>query len=532
MCTADNATHKSTHKFTVQDVTSHNSPKSAYTLYHNKVLDITSFAERHPGGDIILLAAGKDATVLVKTYHPNGVPMRIIDKLTIGTIDPKELPPSYYSWSSPFYSVLRERVTKRLSTLNKPLRGTFQIQLKSMIILFGFWFSLYQMYVQPLNRALIWSMVMGVFGHWVGTCIQHDGNHGAYSVNKHLNVFAGWTMDMIGASAFTWQFQHMLGHHPYTNLLTTSSPSGKDEPDLIESDPDVFSSYPLMRMHPHHTTSWYHAYQHLYAPILFAFMTLAKVFQQDVEIVTSKKLYHIDCHCRYDDIKNVIRFWFMKALSTVYMIGLPIYFQGVKGGLLLFFLGHFTCGEVLATMFIVNHVIDGVAFAQVNPDSIACKSDGDRNAPNSTDTDDETDDSDIDTDANDQENDLAYIHRPKTSQGLNPMEETQKTVSSPDRKVPFNDWAAVQCQTSVNWSKGSWFWNHFSGGLNHQIEHHLFPSICHTNYVYIQDVVEDTCREFGVPYQSEDSLLSAYGKMLKHLQIMGSPSPNKEKKHV
>ena len=42
----------------------------------------------------------------------------------------------------------------------------------------------------------------------------------------------------------------------------------------------------------------------------------------------------------------------------------------------------------------------------------------------------------------------------------------------------------VQCQTSVNWSSGSWFWNHFSGGLNYQIEHHLFRSIAHTNYVF------------------------------------------------
>jgi len=87
--------------------------------------------------------------------------------------------------------------------------------------------------------------------------------------------------------------------------------------------------------------------------------------------------------------------------------------------------------------------------------------------------------------------------------------------------VPLNDWAAVQCQTSVNWSVGSWFWNHFSGGLCHQIEHHLFPSICHTNYVYIQDVVESTCREYGVPYQAEPSLFSAYFKMISHLKALG-----------
>ena len=96
-----------------------------------------------------------------------------------------------------------------------------------------------------------------------------------------------------------------------------------------------------------------------------------------------------------------------------------------------------------------------------------------------------------------------------------------KTQEKMSQKTDLNDWAAVQCQTSVNWSVQSRFWNHFSGGLNHQIEHHLFPSICHTNYVHIADVVEDTCEEFGVPYQHERSLGTAYRGMTRHLKAMG-----------
>ncbi len=277
-----------------------------------------------------------------------------------------------------------------------------------------------------------------------------------------------------------------------------------------------------MRMHPLHDTTWYHAYQHIYAPFLFAGMTLAKVFTQDWEILLSKKLYHIDAKCRYDDINNVIRFLFMKALSSFYMMALPIYFHGIKGGLALFVLGHMTCGEVLATMFIVNHVIDGVAFANVDQMKTMETCDTDDSSTDASSTDVSSTDANDNSNNTSDEDDFAYTHRPKTTQGINPMETSQKQIKSSDRKVPYNDWAAVQCQTSVNWSKGSWFWNHMSGGLNHQIEHHLFPSICHTNYVYIQDVVEDTCREFGVPYQSEDNLWVAYGKMLKHLKIMGN----------
>lgn len=349
------------------------------------------------------------------------------------------------------------------------------------------------MYTSDFPQAIIYSVVMGFFAHLVGTCIQHDGNHGAFSKSPFINTLAGWTMDMIGASAFTWQFQHMLGHHPYTNLLDIHEEElktkGIDTPlqnKDQESDPDVFSSFPLIRMHPVHEPTWINRYQHLYAPILFAFMTLAKVFQQDVEVALSHRLYHIDAKCRYGSIWNVIRFWGMKTLSMVYMIALPCYFHGVKRGLVLFTVGHLTCGEVLATMFIVNHVIEGVAFLQ-----------------------------------KDARTGMDVQSKPTTAEGISPMTETQKSMGKDAPKIALNDWAAVQCQTSVNWSSGSWFWNHFSGGLSHQIEHHLFPSICHTNYVYIQDVVEKTCREFGVPYQSEPNLYVAYGKMLTHLKIMG-----------
>lgn len=276
---------------------------------------------------------------------------------------------------------------------------------------------------------------------------------------------------------------------------------------LKESDPDVFSSFPLMRMHPLHTPSWYHRYQHLYAPILFAVMTLAKVFQQDFEVATSKRLYHIDATVRYGSIWNVARFWIMKFVTMTYMLVLPMYLHGIPRGLALFVIGHLACGELLATMFIVNHVIEGVSYGR--KDLRGGGGGGD----------------------DDGKEEKMARGKPTTMTGNTPMERTreeafERSILRSDEtralpSVPFNDWAAVQCQTSVNWAPGSWFWNHFSGGLSHQIEHHLFPSICHTNYVYIQDVVEKTCEEYGVPYQSEPSLWVAYGKMINHLRLMG-----------
>jgi len=287
-------------EISVSELKLHNTPYSAWSVVNdNQVVDITQFSKRHPGGDIILLGAGKDASILFRTYHPKGVPKALLRKLEVGVI--KDVSQSYYDWSSDFYPTLCERVIKRLKSLNRPLRGNSDIQVKAVLILFTFWASLIKMYLSEFPTAILYSMLMGFAAHFVGTCIQHDGNHGTFSTSPFINTLAGWTMDMIGASAFTWQFQHMLGHHPYTNLLDVHEDDlkakGVDSPMDVkdqESDPDVFSSFPLLRMHPVHEPKWFNRYQHLYAPFLFAFMTLGKVFQQDVEVALSHRLYHID----------------------------------------------------------------------------------------------------------------------------------------------------------------------------------------------------------------------------------------------
>lgn len=345
-----------------------------------------------------------DATVLWETYHPACVPGSkagkrmdaVLKKYEVGELLDNK--PSFYTFTSKFYPTLKKRVCERLEELKLGRRGgsgSIHIKVRlsryillrlsptthaitfsptqAILLLTTFWSSLAAMCLLPgYLHPILACVIMGLTASFVGTCIQHDGSHGAFSNSKPINKAAGWTLDMIGASAFTWEIQHMLGHHPYTNLLDVEGIGGKmdgnkdGQGDDIESDPDVFSSYPFMRMHPHHTREWYHAYQHIYAPFLFSFMTLSKVLSQDVEIIRAKRLYHIDATCRYASILNVIRFWFMKALSFVYMVFLPCYFQGIGKGLLLFIIGHLTCGEMLATMFIVNHVIEGVAFAQKN----------------------------------------------------------------------------------------------------------------------------------------------------------------------
>ena len=63
-----------------------------------------------------------------------------------------------------------------------------------------------------------------------------------------------------------------------------------------------------------------------------------------------------------------------------------------------------------------------------------------------------------------------------------------------------NNWAIHQMNTTVNFARDNKIISWYVGGLNFQIEHHLFPTICHVHYPPISDIVKQTAKEYGVPY--------------------------------
>ena len=79
------------------------------------------------------------------------------------------------------------------------------------------------------------------------------------------------------------------------------------------------------------------------------------------------------------------------------------------------------------------------------------------------------------------------------------------------------DWAVNQLVNTANFAPKSRLFSWYVGGLNYQIEHHLFPNICHIHYRKISKIVEDTAKEFRLPYHSYKTFLGAlvdHGKVL------------------
>jgi linoleoyl-CoA desaturase len=82
-------------------------------------------------------------------------------------------------------------------------------------------------------------------------------------------------------------------------------------------------------------------------------------------------------------------------------------------------------------------------------------------------------------------------------------------------------WAEHQVQTTVDFAAHDRLLTWFVGGLNFQIEHHLFPQICHVHYPALAPLVQQTCREFGLKYTAQPTLLAGLTSHFRWLRRMG-----------
>ena len=97
-------------------------------------------------------------------------------------------------------------------------------------------------------------------------------------------------------------------------------------------------------------------------------------------------------------------------------------------------------------------------------------------------------------------------------------------VPEADAGSELGSWAARQVRASVDFARHNRLLGSYVGGLNFQIEHHLFPQICHLHYPRLAPIVEQTCREFGVRYTAHPTLRSAIAAHYRHLRALGRAS--------
>jgi linoleoyl-CoA desaturase len=121
---------------------------------------------------------------------------------------------------------------------------------------------------------------------------------------------------------------------------------------------------------------------------------------------------------------------------------------------------------------------------------------------------------------------LALIFQP-----AHVIEETQ-FFHTDDTGSVENNWAIHQLKTTANFANGSRLFSWFIGGLNYQIEHHLFPNICHVHYRNISPIVKATAEEFNIPYHQHKTFFGAVRSHFTLLYKLGNGQYDLEREMV
>lgn len=96
------------------------------------------------------------------------------------------------------------------------------------------------------------------------------------------------------------------------------------------------------------------------------------------------------------------------------------------------------------------------------------------------------------------------------------VEEVQFPFCSAEGKIE-DPWAVHELKTTSNFATQSKIWGHLVGGLNYQVEHHLFSHVCHIHYPAISRILKKTALEFNLPYIEQPSFTQA---VLSHFRTL------------
>ncbi|KAJ7569127.1 hypothetical protein O6H91_01G062300 [Diphasiastrum complanatum] len=215
----------------------------------------------------------------------------------------------------------------------------------------------------------------------------------------------------------------------------------------------------LRRVHRDHKRLSFHTYQYIYLWPLYGIVVLKGVWMDDFEALISGHIGKLPIAKMTSN--EVKQFWGAKLFYALYMVVLPLLFGSYNWSnfLRLYLISQLIAGWTLTVFFEVSHIVNEATFATV---------------------------------------------------------EIKDGIPT----VPHG-WAAMQVYSSVNFSTHSLLWTHLSGGLNLQIEHHLFPGVCHMHYPSIQPIVEATCKEFNIPYKRHASIWAAIKSHIQYLKDIG-----------
>ncbi len=168
--------------------------------------------------------------------------------------------------------------------------------------------------------------------------IAHDASHNAFSKRPWLNRLGTHVFDVLGVNSYIWHFDHVIAHHRAPNV----------------SHYDANLTGWGLRLDPRRPLRWYHAYQHIYAPLIYSLASLFKVFVGDFLAFTRTQVgaYLPDKHSRME----VLRLLVWKTVALGITLFLPLFRNADLSTVLLgYVLGHLAAGLLMGAIFQPTH---------------------------------------------------------------------------------------------------------------------------------------------------------------------------------
>lgn len=226
--------------------------------------------------------------------------------------------------------------------------------------------------------------------------------------------------------------------------------------NVHEEDEDI-SPRGVLRLTPHSDWKRIHKYQHIYAWFLYGLMTIVWLFFKDFVRIYN---YQTNGMAKKHKI-NIVREWIILIGSKIgyisYIFIIPIVFTSLAWW------------QIISGVVMMHYIAGFI---------------------------------------------LAIIFQP-----AHVIEGTEFPLPDENNSLE-NNWAIHQLLTTTNFGNRSRWFSWYVGGLNFQIEHHLFPHICHVHYRKISSIVKETALEFGLPYKSARTFMGAlagHARLLKQL---------------
>jgi linoleoyl-CoA desaturase len=218
---------------------------------------------------------------------------------------------------------------------------------------------------------------------------------------------------------------------------------------------------PILRFSPHEKKSWFHKFQHIYAWFFYGLLTLSWIVIKDFKLAVKYKKMGV-LGDHVTLTRKLITIVLWKMFYIGYVLIIPLYVSPAPTW-------------VVVTGFFLMNIVASVWLSLI-------------------------------------------------FQAAHVMPTSEYPLPDSEGKLDTN-WAVHQLTTTANFAPKSNFLFWIIGGLNYQVEHHLFSHISHIHYRELAKIVESTAKEYGIPYFSQPTFRDAIVEHVKMLKTLGTFVP-------